>query len=88
MSSMAMIDYDYMNKKIEENSEKTSFDYRTECNKLLEKIKDIQREKENELKAKDNLYNQIIDYKDKEIKWLKDLISGILDIQRGKYGKI
>ena len=67
--------------KADEMKEKIcNIDYETEYKKLQEKIFYIQEEKEKKLKANQQMWQQIVDEKDKEIGWLKSVINGILHI--------
>lgn len=55
-------------------------DFETEYKRLQEKNLYIQEENEKKLKANQQMWQQIVDEKDKEIDWLKSVINGILHI--------
>lgn len=60
--------------------EKVSIDYEREYHRVLARIASIEEERKNNLVEKDKFYNQLLSKKDKEIEWLKSVISGILHI--------
>ena len=62
------------------DKETCSMDYKTEYKKLQEKNLCIQKENENKLKVNQEMWQQIVDDKDKEINWLKLVINRILHI--------
>lgn len=62
------------------SNEKCGLDYEEEYSRLQEKIYYIQEENEKKLKANQQMWQQIVDDKDKEINWLKSIINGILHI--------
>lgn len=62
------------------NREVCSIDYETEYKKLQEKNIYIQEENEKKLKANQEMWQQIVEEKEKEIDWLKSVINGILHI--------
>lgn len=62
------------------SNEKCGLDYKEEYSRLQEKICYIQEENEKKLKANQQMWQQIVDDKDKEINWLKSIINGILHI--------
>lgn len=62
-----------MSKADETNKETCQLDYETEYKRL-------QEENEKKLKATQQMWQQIVDDKDKEINWLKSVINGILHI--------
>lgn len=55
-------------------------DYETEYKRLQEKNIYIQVENEKKLQANQQMWQQIVDDKDKEINWLKSVINRILHI--------
>lgn len=60
--------------------ETCGLDYEMEYKKLQEKICCMQEESEKKLKANQEMWQQIVNDKDKEINWLKSIINGILHI--------
>lgn len=62
------------------NKEVCNIDYETEYKKLQEKNIYIQEENEKKLKVNQEMWQQIVDDKEKEINWLKSVINGILHI--------
>ena len=62
----------------EMKKETCGLDYETEYKRLQEKNMYIQEENEKKLKANQQMWQQIVDDKDKEINWLKSVINGIL----------
>ena len=69
-----------MSKADEIKKETCSIDYELEYKRLQEKNLYIQEENEKKLKANQEIWQQIVDDKDKEINWLKSVINGILHI--------
>lgn len=69
-----------MNKEIR-GKEICGLDYEAEYNKMQEKICYMKEEYEMKMRDKEQLWQQVIDVKDKEIKWLKSVVSGILHIK-------
>lgn len=69
-----------MSKADEIKKETCSIDYELEYKRLQEKNLYIQEENEKKLKANQEIWQQIVDEKDKEINWLKSVINGILHI--------
>lgn len=69
-----------MSKVDDMNKETCSIDYKTEYKKLQEKNLYIQEETENKLQAIQQMWQQIVDEKDKEIDWLKSVINRVLHI--------
>lgn len=64
--------------KIKEYYKDGELDYETEYKRLQEKNLYIQEENEKKLRANQQMWQQIVDDKDKEINWLKSVINGIL----------
>lgn len=62
------------------NKEVCSIDYEIEYKKLQEKNMYMQEENEKRLIANQEMWQQIVDDKEKEINWLKSVINGILHI--------
>lgn len=62
------------------NNETCELDYKAEYNRLQEKICRMKEEHEKKLNTNEQLWQRIIDDKDKEIKWLKSVVNGILHI--------
>ncbi len=69
-----------MSKADEINKETCQLDYETEYKRLQEKCIYIQQENEKKLHANQQIWQQIVDEKVKEIDWLKSVINGILHI--------
>jgi len=61
-------------------NETCGLDYEAEYKKLQEKICYIKEENEKKLKANQEMWQQIVNDKEKEINWLKSVINGILHI--------
>lgn len=62
------------------NKETCRLDYETEYKRLQEKNLYIKEENEKKLQANQQMWQQIVDEKDKEIDWLKSVINRILHI--------
>ena len=63
------------------NKEETcSMDYEFEYKKLQEKNLYMQKDNEKKLKVNQEMWQQTVDDKDREINWLKSVINGILHI--------
>lgn len=69
-----------MSKADEIRKEACGLDYESEYKRLQEKNLYIQEENEKKLQANQQMWQQIVDEKDKEIDWLKSVINGILHI--------
>lgn len=69
-----------MSKADEIKKETCSIDYEVEYKRLQEKNLYIQEENEKKLKTNQQMWQQIVDDKDKEINWLKSVINRILHI--------
>ena len=66
-----------MNKELEEVCQ---LNYETENKRMQEKISIMQEENVNKLRNNQQMWQQIVDDKDKEIHWLKSIINRILHI--------
>lgn len=62
------------------DKETCGLDYKAEYEKIQEKLCYIKDENEKELNANQQMWQQIVNDKDKEINWLKSVINGILHI--------
>lgn len=61
-------------------NEKVCINYEKEFERLKEEIKRRDEEHKQQLQSQNEFYNQIINQKDKEIEWHKNVINGILHI--------
>ena len=62
------------------SNETCELDYKAEYKRMQEKICYMKEEYEKKMRNNQQLWQQIIDDKDKEIKWLKSVMNGILHI--------
>ena len=63
---------------MENEKERVCLDYEKNYNDLIKEFTKVKEQHKIELNAKDVFYNDVLDKKEEEIKWLKSIIDGLI----------